>query len=165
MSYRNKTYVIFDGDDIRSYSLMKAWRENERIEFDFHDAHETRDIRSDSEEASVKRGLRERFSNSKQAIVLIGSQTRYLYRYVRWEIEVTQDLGLPIIASNLNGLREYDEKRCPPILREYYTVHVSFGPKIIKYALDNFPAEFYRNRSNPGEGKIRNYPGTVYAGL
>ena len=39
MSYRNKTYVIFDGNDIRYYRLMQAWKENDNIDFDFNDAH------------------------------------------------------------------------------------------------------------------------------
>jgi hypothetical protein len=41
MSYRNKTYIAFDADnDIRHYRLMQAWKENDRIEFDFHNAHD-----------------------------------------------------------------------------------------------------------------------------
>jgi hypothetical protein len=39
MSYRNKTYVAFASEDIKQYWLMKAWRENEHIEFEFFDAH------------------------------------------------------------------------------------------------------------------------------
>ena len=32
MAYRNKTYVCFDADsDIRYYNLMKAWKENDRM--------------------------------------------------------------------------------------------------------------------------------------
>ena len=41
MAYRNKTYVAFDGDrDIRYYHLMKAWKTNDNIDFDFHDVHD-----------------------------------------------------------------------------------------------------------------------------
>lgn len=165
MSYRNKTYVIFDGDDIHSYYLMTAWKENENIEFDFHDAHEVRDIRSGSLEEAVKRGLRERFRTASQAIVLIGEQTRYQYQYVRWEIDVAQELGLPIIAANLNGKRVYDGVRCPPLLRNYYGVHVSFQPRIIQHAMDQFPDEFNQNRNNPSEGKIREYGTQEYQRL
>ena len=35
MAYRNKTYVAFASEDIRSYRLMEAWRENANIDFDF----------------------------------------------------------------------------------------------------------------------------------
>jgi len=34
MSYKNKTYVAFDGDtDMNGYRLMTAWKSNENIEF------------------------------------------------------------------------------------------------------------------------------------
>lgn len=165
MSYRNKTYVIFDGDDIHNYRLMQAWTQNASIDFNFHDAHEVRAIRSFSEEEAVKRGLRERFQTAKQVILLVGEHTRYLYKYVRWEIDVAQELKLPIIIANLNGKRVYDSENCPPIMRSYYAVHVSFQPKIIKYALDNFPDEFYKKRNDPNEGKIRSYNENIYANL
>lgn len=41
MAYQNKTYVAFDGDrDIHYYRLMKAWRQNNNIYFNFMDAHD-----------------------------------------------------------------------------------------------------------------------------
>lgn len=165
MSYRNKTYIIFDGDDIHNYRLMKAWTQNANIDFNFHDAHDVREIRSGSEEESVKRGLRERFQTAKQTILLVGEHTKNLYKYVRWEIDVAQELQLPIIAANLNGKRICDYDLCPPIMIDYYAVHVSFQPKIIQHALDQFPDEFHRNKNNPNEGKIREYNSTIYVSL
>lgn len=36
MSYKNKVYVSFDADnDIRYYWLMKAWKQNDEINFNF----------------------------------------------------------------------------------------------------------------------------------
>ncbi len=165
MSYRNKTYVIFDGDDIHNYRLMQAWVQNANIDFNFHDAHDVRVIRSGSEEESVKRGLRERFQTAKQVIILVGEHTRHLYKYVRWEIDVAQELGLPMIVANLNGMRSCDHALCPPLIKNYYSVHVSFQPKIIQHALDQFPDEFYRNRNNTSEGKIREYSSSLYASI
>ena len=41
MPYRNKTYVCFDGDnDIHYYYLMKAWKQNDSMSFNFFDAHD-----------------------------------------------------------------------------------------------------------------------------
>jgi Thoeris protein ThsB, TIR-like domain len=151
MSYRNKTYVIFDGDaDINNYYLMKAWKENKNIDFDFHDAHDLNTITNRSQEQNTKRKLRERFNSAKQAIVLIGESTKNLYQFVRWEIEVCQGLELPIVAVNLNGETGYDQNRCPPILRNADAVFVSFRPKIIKYALDEFCANYgkYKGKSD-----------------
>src|SRR5690606_9699623 len=97
-------------------------------------------------------------------IVLIGESTKGLYKYVRWELEVAQSLGLPIIAVNLNGDRRQNSTTCPPIIRDTYTVHVPFKMKIIKYALDNFPSDFAKKTSNVSTGG-RIYPDSVYKDL
>ena len=164
MGYRNKTYVIFDGDnDMWAYAYMKGWKENENVDFDFHDAHDLNVITDRASEETVKRKLRERFTGTKHVVVLIGENTKNLYQFVRWEIDVAQDLGLPIIAVNLDGTRRYDSTRCPPILRDKYVVHVSFKAKIIQYALDHFPDEYYGRATNAGGN--RQYPDSVYQSL
>jgi len=164
MSYRNKTYIVFDGDnDMWAYAYMKGWKQNEHIDFNFHDAHDLNVITDRASEDTVKRRLRDRFASAKQIIVLIGEHTQNLYRFVRWEMEVAQTLNLPIIAVNLSGARSYDADRCPPILRDTYTVHVSFKAKIIQYALDNFPGEYARR--SPSEDGNRHYSASVYREL
>jgi hypothetical protein len=162
MSYRNKTYVIFDGDnDMWAYAYMKGWKANENIDFNFYDAHDLRPLTDRASEDTVKRRLRERFSSAKQVVVLIGEHTKDLYHFVRWELEIALKLDLPIIVVNLSSLRKYDPDRCPPILRNKYTVHISFNMKIIKHALDKFPDE-YANR-DPQAGGNRHYPEKVYS--
>lgn len=161
MSYRNKTYVIFDGDkDIRYYRLMTAWKSNDNIDFNFYDAHDIGNITVQSSEENTKRKLRERFRTAKQVIVLVGESTKNLFRFVRWEIQVAKELGLPIIVVNLNGNREIDTFRCPAILRGADAIHVSFNQKIIKYALDN--VSDFQTKS---EGKDWRYRESVYKGL
>lgn len=164
MGYKNKTYVIFDGDeDMWAYAYMQGWKKNEKIDFNFHDAHDLNVLTDRASEDTVKRKFRERFSSAKQAVVLIGEHTKNLYRFVRWEMEVAQKLGISIIAVNLNKKRGYDSERCPAILRDKYVVHVSFNAKIIKYALDHFPSE-YASR-DPNEGGNRHYSDSVYKEL
>ena len=134
MAYRNKTYVIFDGDkDIWSYRYMRGWKSREHLDFDFHDAHELgSEITDRASEGTVKRRLRERFSSAKQVIVLIGESTRNLHRFVRWELDVALDLDLPIIAVHLKSCPHWlDESRIPPIIRDEYVVHVPFRMRII----------------------------------
>lgn len=162
MAYRNRTYVIFDGDtDIWAYRYMNGWRANERIDFDFHDAHELNVLTDRSGEDNTKRKLRERLANTKQAVVLVGENTKNLYRFVRWEIETCQEKGIPIVAVNLNGDRRMDPDRCPPILRGTCTVHVAYRAKIIKHALDDFCDNYARYK-----GKIDLfYPDTIYEAL
>lgn len=163
MSYRNKTYVIFDGDnDMWAYGYMKGWKKNQNINFNFHDAHNLNTITGQSSEENTKRKLRTRLSNTKQAIVLIGESTRYLYKFVRWEIEIAQNLNLPIVAVNLNGKRHYDDQCCPAILNRADAIHVSFKLAIIKFALDNF-CPYYGNYY--GKSVNYYYYDHVYQGL
>ena len=133
-----------------AYGYMKGWKSNENVSFNFHDAHDINVLTDRASEETVKRKLRERFASAKQVIVLIGEHTKNLYRFVRWEVEVAQNLDLPIIAVNLNKKRQYDPDYCPPILRDKYVVHVSFNAKIIQYALDNFPNEYARRDRSAG---------------
>lgn len=147
MPYRNKTYVCFDGDtDIHYYYLMKAWKQNDGMSFNFSDAHDLNTARDTSLTQSIKRQLRERLDNSKILVVLIGERTKYLCRFVRWEMEQALVLGLPIVGVNLNGLRWQDSSRCPPVIRDELAVHVSFNAAILQHALENWPADHNRFR-------------------
>jgi MTH538 TIR-like domain (DUF1863) len=165
MAYRNKTYVIFDGDnDIWAYRFMHGWIAREHIDFNFHDAHDLGSELTDrASEETIKRRLRERFSSAKQVIVLIGERTKFLYRFVRWELEVAVDLKLPIIAVNLNDKRICDFELCPPVIRDEFVVHVPFKANAIQLALDNFPDE-HANRS-PYDHGPRWYGEDVYRQL
>lgn len=166
MSHKNPTYVIFDGDeDSWAYRFMKGWKANEHIDFDFRDAHDLDTMTSRAQnEAYVKSQLRERMKQSSAVIVLIGEKTKNLFKFVRWEIELAQELGLPIIAVNLNDSRGQDD-RCPPIMRDTCVVHVPFKLKAIKHALDGWPSE-YKQLSAHDRGKgWRNYPDSFYEKL
>lgn len=149
MSYKNKTYIIFDADsDIRYYRLMVAWKENDKIDFNFYNAHDLNNLRDGSSEETIKRKLRERMNNAKQAIVLVGESTKNLYKYVRWEIEIAISMDIPIIAVNLDK-HDGATINTPPILRDNsYFVSVPFEMKKIKYALDYFPDEYHREKRN-----------------
>tara|TARA_B100000678_G_scaffold277321_1_gene270969 strand:+ start:778 stop:1293 length:516 start_codon:yes stop_codon:yes gene_type:complete len=144
MSYKDSTYVIFDGDhDMWAYGYMKGWRASEHLDFDFNDAHDldTMTNRARGEEY-VKARLRERMKKSSAAIVLIGESTRNLYKFVRWEIDLAKSLDIPLIGVNLNGKRRMNLNTTPPILRDTCAVYTSFKMKIIKFALDHWPSEY-----------------------
>ena len=142
MAYRNKTFVSFDADtDIHWYRLMRAWTTNDHIQFNFHDAHDLNNLRVGSTELTIKRKLRDRLLNTKAFISLVGEQTRYLYKFVRWEAETALNLEIPIIAVNLNGYRHIDKERCLPILRKELVLHVSYQAAIVQKAIDEWPAQ------------------------
>jgi len=165
MSYRNKAYVAFDGDnDIRSYWLMRAWKQNDNTAFNFHDAHVLKQARDTSTEDAIKRSLRDRMNNSKIFVLLVGPNTRYLYRFVRWELELALSMNLPIIVVNLNQRRSHDNVLCPPILRNELAMHVSFGPKILQFALEAWGAWHYEHQRNGKSGPFY-YNNSIYQGL
>ena len=151
MAVQDKTYVCFDADeDIHYYRLMQAWKQNEHIDFNFDNAHEINTLRSWSSEETIKAKLRERLQNTKVLVVLIGKSTMNLYKYVRWEIEYAIDHDIPIVAVNLNGNKSQDNL-CPAILKDKLAVYIPFSPKIVAYALNNWPSE---HRNYKAEGKI-----------
>jgi hypothetical protein len=152
------TYVIFDGDKDRyAYVFMRGWKVNERVEFDFRDAHDLGAMTGRAQdEAYVKSELRKRMDASKQVIVLVGESTKNLRKFVGWEIDLAVSLELPIIVVNLNGYRQMDPDRCPVPFRTGYIVHVAYKRAIIKYALDNFPREFAgRDQNSSGSRGVQ----------
>lgn len=168
MSYRDPSYVIFDGDKDRwAYQYMRGWQLNERIPFDFRDAHDLDNMTSRAQdEHYVKANLRGRMEQSTAVILLVGESTQYLYKFVRWELELAQNLDLPIIAANLNGLRMMDADRCPALIRSSCVMHVAFKMKIIQFALDEF-VKWYRFTATPADKAAgwRYYPDSAYAQL
>ena len=98
MAYHDKVYVSMDADnDFRYYRLMQAWKQNDSIGFIFRDAHDLNNILDRTEE-SIKEGLQERFRHTKVFVLLVGDHTKYLYRYVRREIEqaIKRDLRIKV---------------------------------------------------------------------
>jgi hypothetical protein len=165
MSYRNKTYVCFDGDtDMRYYRLMSAWKQNDGIEFSFLNAHDLNTARDTSTEETIKRKLRERLSNTKVFVVLIGEKTRYLYKFVRWEMEKALELNLPIIGVNLNGFRKQDIERCPPIIKDNLAAYISFNAAVLQFALENWP-QLHENYKRQGKTGPYYYDEDVYKRL
>ena len=153
MTYKNKTYVCFDADtDMKWYQLMKAWKENENISFDFQNAHEINNLRDGSSEETIKRKLRERLANTMVLVVLIGNNTKNLYKYVRWEIEYALEKNIPIVAVNLNGTKSIDYNLCPPILKNELAVHIPFGQKIMDHALNHWPSNHYAYKAERRAG-------------
>lgn len=148
MSYRNKTYVAFASENIHLYRMMEAWRDNQKIDFNFSDAHDLYISRDTSKPETIKRNLRQRMSNAKQ-IVLVGTSEAKKkgsdgVSFLAYEVAVMMEFGLPIVVTNHDGDRTVDRNFIPrPLLdANYHTLSVSFQPAIIKYALDDYAPGF-----------------------
>lgn len=167
MSYRNKTYVAFASEDIDQYWLMKAWKENQHIDFDFYDAHDLFQSRDTSLPKTIKDNLTKRLSNAKQVVLLGSAHAKRKgsdgNSFLAHEIDVIKGLDLPIVVANLDGDRNVDRNYIPtPLLDEnYYTMCVSYQPKIIKYALDNYVPD-YPGKSRQGPDK---YSAWIYQSI
>lgn len=165
MPYRNKTFVSFDGDtDMHYYRLMQAWKQHDGIDFNFYDAHDLNTARDSSQEASIKARLAERMRNSKVFVLLVGERTRYLTKFVHWEIDQAISRSLPIILVNLNGKRSMDADRCPPNAKMALAVHIQFNAAIMLKALDDWPSTF-ENLKREGKTGPYYYNDDIYKRL
>jgi len=99
--------------------------------------------------------------NSKMFVLLIGEKTRYLYKFVKWEIEQAVSRDMPIIAVNLNGMRSQDSVRCPPVLKDELAVYVSFNPAIMQHALENWE-DFHCQLKRQGKTGPFYYENNIY---
>ncbi len=160
--YTNKAYVAFDADnDIRYYRLMQAWKKVNGSSFGFYDAHDINNLMSYSSEETIKSKLKERMINTKVFVLLVGDNTKYLYKFVRWEIEQAIKRDIPIVVVNLNGKKSKDNNLCPTILNNVLSVHISFNKKAIIHAIEKWPDSHTKYSSN-GETADYKYPESVY---
>jgi hypothetical protein len=93
-------------------------------------------------------------------VVLIGDNTRYLSKLVKWEIEAALYVGLPIIGVNLNKNKRIDNL-CRPVLRNALAVFIPYEKRIIKYALESWPESHYQ-LSRKGKNGPHFYGDSVY---
>lgn len=151
-----RTFVGFSSTDIHYYRLMQAWKQNEKIDFNFTDCQLVNELDSENE-TYVKRKCRERINMAGKYALLIGNDTKSKHKYVRWEAEVAIEKNCTIFGVNLDGSRRIDKDKCPPIIRDIGAIFVPFSPKIIAYALNNY--------SMPNDNDNYHYKDNVYKEL
>lgn len=133
----SRTFVGFSSTDIRYYWLMKAWKVNEYIDFNFTDCQLGSEINSENE-TYIKNKCRERINMAGTFAVLIGQDTRSKHKYVRWEIDVAIEKKCRIIGINIDGSKRVVDSTCPPIIRNIGAIFVPFSQKIIAHALEDY---------------------------
>lgn len=154
MSYRNKTYVAFASEEIHYYRLMEAWRDNDKIAFEFYDAHDLFQARDTSLPETIKARLRERMKNVKQVVLLGSAKAKSKgsdgVSFLAHEVKVMMEFNLPVVVANLDQDRTVDRNFIPtPLLdADYYTLSVSFQPKIIMKALDSYAPAFQGSKES-----------------
>ena len=143
---------------------MQAWKKSNHTPFNFYDAHDLNNLMRFSNESTIKAKLVERLANTKVFVLLVGSSTKNLYKFVRWEIDQAIVRKIPIIAVNINGKRSIDYELCPPLLKNNLVIHVSYNQKIIEHAIYDWPTSDATYRRQGKDGPFY-YNEAVYSSL
>lgn len=158
MAYRNGTYIAFHAEgktdptasDIKYYRIMKAWHENDDIDFKFINSHDkVAAVKDTASKAKIKRSLEDRLDSSKNMVLIIGPKTKFDTDFVPHEIEYAVDTcGIPLIvvytgySSILNPASHRSE--WPPALakridnKSVRAIHIPFKQKVIDTAIRQF---------------------------
>ena len=93
MPYRTKTYIAADWDnDKAAVDQLYSWKNNGRLNLDFHDAHELTQARDTSLPCSIKSSLKTRMDVSKTFVMIVGPGTGDI-------------VWTPEALSNMNAMR------------------------------------------------------------
>lgn len=129
---------------------MQAWKAHEHIDFDFIDC-QAQDGLNSEDEAYIKRKFRQRIDLAGTYALLIGEDTRYKHRYVKWEAEVAIEKGCRLIGINLDMGTRMDSSTCPTVMQNVGAVFVPFSAKIVAHALKAFEKQPDSNWYYPNE--------------
>jgi hypothetical protein len=109
MANRTGTYVAFDGlgeadptkSDFRYYAIIQAWCANSNIEFNITDSHDkTYSVKDSSLWATLNDRIQKRLRASKNMLVILTKDTRYIGSVLSFEIEQAIDnYKLPLIIA------------------------------------------------------------------
>ncbi len=158
MSYRNGTYVAFDGNDttdptksdMKYYGLLQSWNTNKNIEFSFSDSHKkTYQVSDNSQIETLKSRLQERMRNSKNMLIIISEDTNWNRGMLNFEIEKAvdyYDIPLIIAYAKYNKIRDVDalSEKWPKALKERIDngkakcIHIPFKKEPILDAISQF---------------------------
>lgn len=109
MSYRNGTYIAFDGNgttnpcesSMKYYGLLQSWTEHKENKLLFSDSHKkTHQVKDSSSKETLKSRLLSRLSLSKNMLIIISDETNYDRGMLNFEIEKAVDsYKLPLIIA------------------------------------------------------------------
>lgn len=158
MSYRNGTYVAFDGNattdptkgDMKYYGLLQNWNNSKKYNLSFSDSHKkTYQVKDSSEIATLKARLLERMRNSKNMLLILSEDTNWDRGMLNFEIEKAIDsYKLPIIVAYTGYQYILDPEllkdKWPKALYERIEdqtarcIHIPFKEKVIAEAITQF---------------------------
>ena len=158
MAYKNGTYIAFHADgtnvptesDIKYYNLMKAWTAKEDDDFSMINSHDkTAAVRDGSLKETLKKRLKERLTDSKHMVLIIGDTTKNDTDWVPFEIEYAIDnCDIPIIVAYTGEEYILDAKKnwnkLPKALKDRIEkgtascIHIPYKKEPLKDAISQF---------------------------
>ena len=180
MAYRNGTYIAFHAEgktdptasDIKYYRMLKAWHDNDDIDFKFINSHDkVAAVKDTATKSRIKQSLEERLDHSKNMVLIVGPKTKLDTDFVPHEIEYAVDIcGIPLIvvytgySSILNPTSHRSE--WPAALekridnKSVRAIHIPFKQKVIDTAIRQFdlsnlpkgPLSFYTKQAQQNMG-------------
>lgn len=158
MANRTGTYVAFDGlgetdptkSDFRYYATIQAWSANNNIEFSLTNSHEkTYAVRDTSLRSTLYSRIQERLRASKNMLVILTKDTRYIGSVLSYEIEQAIDTyKIPLIIAypgyssilDVDGLSSLWPKALTDRINNDNTeaIHIAFAKDCILDAISQF---------------------------
>lgn len=140
MAFSDQIYVAYDGNNDSVYfKQMLKWQRSNGDAFPLIDGYEVFKLIDKESDESVKAKLHDCMSRAQVFVILITATTKSYRRLIRWQIEYAIAHSMPMIAMNVNGIRSVDYDRAPTVLKKNLSMHITFNPMLLEYALDRWP--------------------------
>ena len=127
------TFVSFSSADMRSYTLMCAWKAHDDLDFNFADFQMDEAINSQNPR-DIKSVCEAKIRRADTFILLIGDDTWKKTEDVQAEVEVAIEKGCRLIGVNLNNSRAKD-RLCPYFFANKGALFIPFSSRILVKAL------------------------------
>ncbi len=128
-----RTFVSFSGTDIQRYYMMRAWKANEHIDFNFADFQLEEAVNSNNP-SYITSKCAAKIRRTDTFVLLIGADTYTKTRFVEPEVEAAVGKGCRLIGVNLNNCR-FKDRLCPSFFADKGALFVPFSSRILAEAL------------------------------
>lgn len=169
MGYRNGVYVAFNGcgttipteSDIKYFNMLKAWKENEKIDFSFVDSHQkTYRVLDSSTKQTLLSRLNERMASSKLMFLIVTDRTKHSSDVVDHEIIRAIDCDkIPIVVAYtdkdiIKKVSPEMKDKLPKSLKdrikknECKILFIPYKLKAVKKAFEDFGVNTVKGKTN-----------------
>ena len=98
---RRNVFISFANEDVDEVNLLRAQAKNENSDIEFND-HSVRAPYDSKRAEYIRQKISERISRCSTTVVYLSNSTANS-RWVKWEVERSQELGKKVIAVHSGG--------------------------------------------------------------